>query len=63
MFRLAGQNDREFLTEPEKPTEIPHLWGNGTESFLEDRRGNKVYTRRRVHAAREEVPLEGMAFQ
>jgi hypothetical protein len=34
--------------EPEKPTSIPHLEGKGEESFLEESRGNRVYTRRRV---------------
>ena len=39
---------REMPAEPEKPTSIPHLEGKGEESFLEESRGNRVYTRRRV---------------
>jgi hypothetical protein len=39
---------REMPAEPEKSTAIPHLEGKGEESFLEESRGNRVYTRRRV---------------
>jgi hypothetical protein len=42
---------REIPAEPGKPTAIPHLEGKGGESSLEESRGNRVYTRRRVYEA------------
>ena len=46
----------EIPAEPGEPTAIPHLEGKRAESSLEESRGNRVYTRRRGVAAREEVP-------
>jgi excisionase family DNA binding protein len=43
----ATADGREMPAEPEKPTAIPHLEGKGRESFLDESRGNRVYTRRR----------------
>jgi hypothetical protein len=53
---FEGRQDGRYWTDgvPEntgrtrKMTAIPHLEGNGGESFLEESGGNRVYTRRRV---------------